>query len=164
MITVVVAALGLAGTLAAAVTGVRVQAAVTRRQSDRHARSAALTNYVFAVNAYMAELGALPPVDARGPGWIRRRLAAHGGEIVLYLYVRIIERLIFGERIRRQVDRLAEAHAQLVVCRPSSELIEIIDDVNRFIGDWTKDVSAHRRAWPELARRLNEAVALEMLR
>jgi hypothetical protein len=164
LITIAVAALGVAGTLSAAVVAVRTQTAATRRESARRMRTAAMMSYVAAVNTFTGELAALPNAPGKQHGWVRRNLARRGGEVVLYLLARILERAIFGPRLREQVDRLAEAHAQLVVSDVSDDLIEVVNEVNRFIGAWSQDAARHKAQWPELAHRLDLAVAQETTR
>jgi hypothetical protein len=164
MTTIVVAAPTVAGALSAAIVVARTQAMTTERESTRRMRALAMTSCLAAVNSDIGELSALAVVPLKKPGWLCRRMAKRGAEVVLYLYPRAVERMVFGARLREQVGHLAEAHAQLVVCDASEELIKVMDEVNCFISGWLQDAATDKRQWPQLSHRLCLAVAQEAMR
>lgn len=161
--TFTLAALGIVSTLIAALAGPALQSRLQRKSAVRAERAAALQAYLAAISTLAAEMTQLPDVPvAQEPGRIRRWLKPHGGESLLYLYARLGERVVFGSRPRLLSDRIADAHARVVLARPGAELVSVMDEVGAFFGSWGEDGrSGWRTHWPALNHRLTEAVARE---
>jgi hypothetical protein len=162
-----VALLGMLATLAAALASPLLHERMTRTATRRAQRARAAEAYVAAVLAVGTELAQIPglPKSSERHGWLRRKLEPHGGEVMLYLHNRLLERIIFGDRIRTLLDRLASAHAQLLTARPSEDLTAVINRVNTFMESWSANLdSSYHDQWSQITHELNLAVSRESCR